>query len=254
VDLATDEVAGTLPETKSAGELARTASLNNITVDPSAPPTVGGACPKPGNLWFDSDSNAMYVCLETDVWGASLTASGSGDITDVFDCASGDCSKITASGTDKLDFDQVAPDGADKGIYLPTVAGTACAASTEESQICWDSTSDELYVGDGTNPVLINGALTLNVSGTAVLGTSSIGSGACATVVTESATGAATTDVVQWNPNADISGVTGYAPVTTGGLIIYPYVTTNNVNFKVCNPTANPITPGAVTLNWRVHN
>jgi hypothetical protein len=89
-------------------------------------------------------------------------------------------------------------------------------------------------------------------SGTSALGTSAIASGACATVVTTTATGTATTDTVQFTPNTDISGVTGYAPVTTGGLSIYPYPTANNVNFKVCNATASSITPGAVTLNWRV--
>ena len=89
-------------------------------------------------------------------------------------------------------------------------------------------------------------------SGTAALGTSLIGSGACATVVTVAATGVLTTDAIEWTPNADISGVTGYAPVTTGALSIYPYPTANNANFKVCNPTASGITPGAVTLNWRV--
>lgn len=89
-------------------------------------------------------------------------------------------------------------------------------------------------------------------SGTATLGTSAIASGALASVVTVAATGVATTDVIQWNPNGDISAVTGYAPVTDGGLIIYPYPTSDNVNFKVGNPTASSITPGAITLNWRV--
>ena len=92
----------------------------------------------------------------------------------------------------------------------------------------------------------------LIAASTASLGTSEITSGNCASVVTVSATGVAATDVITWTPNADISGVTGYAPSTSGGLLIYPYPTTNNVNFKVCNPTAGAITPGAVTLNWRV--
>jgi len=89
-------------------------------------------------------------------------------------------------------------------------------------------------------------------AGTAVLGTSAITSGACATAVTATATNTATTDTISFTPNADITAVTGYAPVTTGGLAIYPYPTANNVNFKVCNPTSSSITPGAVTLNWRV--
>ena len=89
-------------------------------------------------------------------------------------------------------------------------------------------------------------------AGTAALGTSLIGSGACATAVDVVATGALATDVIQWTPNADLSGVTGYAPLTTGALSIYPYPDTDAIHFKVCNPTASGITPGAVTLNWRV--
>lgn len=88
-------------------------------------------------------------------------------------------------------------------------------------------------------------------SGTSALGTSAITSGACATVVTTSATGTATTDVISWGFNADVTGTTGYNP-STGVLTIYAYPSANNVNFKVCNLTAGSITPGAVTLNWRI--
>ena len=89
-------------------------------------------------------------------------------------------------------------------------------------------------------------------NGTATLGTGAISSAACATAVTVAATGVATTDIINFTPNADISGVTGYAPSTGGTLFIYAYPTANNVNFKVCNNTSASITPGAVTLNWKV--
>lgn len=89
-------------------------------------------------------------------------------------------------------------------------------------------------------------------SGTSALGTSAIASGACASAVTTTATGTATTDAFAWEFNADPSAVTGYAPSANGMLTILVYPTTNNVNFKVCNNTASSITPGAITLNWRV--
>lgn len=99
----------------------------------------------------------------------------------------------------------------------------------------------------------ITGGVTQTIaSGTSVLGTSAIAANACATVVTTTATGTASTDTITWSPNADISGVTGYGITSTDGLKIYPYPTTNNVNWRVCNGTAASITPGAVTLNWRV--
>lgn len=85
------------------------------------------------------------------------------------------------------------------------------------------------------------------------LATAAIASGACSTADTGiTATGVAATDVISWSFNGDVSGVTGYAPVTTGALMIYAYTGANQVNFKVCNPTASSITPGAVTLNWTV--
>lgn len=98
-----------------------------------------------------------------------------------------------------------------------------------------------------------SGTLTLNIaSGTSAMGTSAIASAACATVVTTSATGTATTDVVTAGFNGDPTAVTGYIPLTAGMLTIIAYPTANNVNFKVCNNTASSITPGAITLNWRV--
>lgn len=89
-------------------------------------------------------------------------------------------------------------------------------------------------------------------SGTSALGTGAITSGACATVVTTTATGTATTDNIQADFNADPTATTGYAASANGMLTIIKYPTANNVNFKVCNNTSASVTPGAVTLNWRV--
>lgn len=95
-----------------------------------------------------------------------------------------------------------------------------------------------------------NGFARIIATGTSALGTSAIASGACATVVTTSATGTATTDVIEAGFNGDPTGTTGYVAPNMLSIIAYP--STNNVNFKVCNNTAGSITPGAVTLNWRV--
>jgi hypothetical protein len=97
------------------------------------------------------------------------------------------------------------------------------------------------------------GGLTTTVaSGTSALGTSAIGSAACATAVTTTATNTATTDVVLWGFNGDPTAVTGYVPLVAGMLTIIAYPSANNVNFKVCNNTNASVTPGAITLNWRV--
>lgn len=97
------------------------------------------------------------------------------------------------------------------------------------------------------------GGLTTTIaSGTSALGTGAIGSATCATLVTTSATNVATTDVVSWGFNGDTNAVTGYVPLVAGMLTIKAYPTSNNVNFSVCNNTSSSVTPGAVTLNWRV--
>ena len=92
----------------------------------------------------------------------------------------------------------------------------------------------------------------LIASGASAMGTSAIASAACATVVTATATGTATTDVLTASFNADPTAVTGYVASTSGMLTIFAYPTANTANFKVCNNTSASITPGAVTINWRV--
>lgn len=89
-------------------------------------------------------------------------------------------------------------------------------------------------------------------SGTAALGTTAIASGAKATTVTVAATGVATTDVIDYNFNGDPTAVTGYTPSANGMLTIIAYPSAGNVNFIVANNTGASVTPGAITLNWRV--
>ncbi len=88
--------------------------------------------------------------------------------------------------------------------------------------------------------------------GAKALATGSISSAACTTAQTDTATGTATTDAIVATFNGDPTGVTGYVPLTAGMLTIIAYPTADTVNFKVCNNTTSSITPGAITLNWRV--
>lgn len=95
-----------------------------------------------------------------------------------------------------------------------------------------------------------NGFARIIATGTIALGTGAISAATCATAVTSAATGTATTDVIEVGFNGDPTATTGYTPGAM--LSIIPYPTTNTVNVKVCNNTGGSITPGAVTLNWRV--
>lgn len=86
--------------------------------------------------------------------------------------------------------------------------------------------------------------------GTMALGTSSIASGACATVVTAVATGITTSDVPLVGFSSDPKGSNGYAPSANGMLTIQIYPSSNAVNANVCNNTASAIVPSPITLNW----
>lgn len=98
-----------------------------------------------------------------------------------------------------------------------------------------------------------NGGLTKTVfSGAKALATGAISSAACTSAQTDTATGTLTTDVVLASFNGDPTAVTGYVPLTAGMLTIIAYPTADTINFKVCNNTSSSITPGAITLNWRV--
>ena len=105
---------------------------------------------------------------------------------------------------------------------------------------------------DWEAPGACSGCTQTIANGTSALGTSAIASGACASTVTTAASGVATTDNIQADFNADPTGTTGYKPSSAGMLTIIKYPTSGDVNFDVCNNTGSSITPGAVTLNWRV--
>jgi hypothetical protein len=115
-------------------------------------------------------------------------------------------------------------------------------------------------VGGGTG---VPAALAVNASaaggfpvivakGTIILNTTAVTNATCGTAQTATATGLATTDVVNWSFSSDVSGVAGYNPAASPGLQLMVYPTAGVLNVKVCNPTGSPITPGAsVTLNWQ---
>ena len=110
---------------------------------------------------------------------------------------------------------------------------------------------------DGLIKISVNADGPLAVSrvftqGSQALGTSAISSGTCTSATTITATGLATTDIINWQFNADVTGVTGYTAATTGALRVDVYPTANTINIKQCNPTASSITPGAATINYRV--
>jgi hypothetical protein len=126
----------------------------------------------------------------------------------------------------------------------PSPGNVACYFdATVNTQVCLDSS------GNATTMVRV-------WHGTAALGTNPIASAACSSETTAAAIGVtpagAHPDVVTVSWNGDPTGVAGYVPATTGALTIFAYPKTDAVGFKVCNYTGASITPGPITLNWRV--
>ncbi len=90
-------------------------------------------------------------------------------------------------------------------------------------------------------------------TGTLTLGTSAIAANSCASPVTQTATGAVSTDRFYIEETADWSSLTGYGIAATDGLAVYRVpITTNTVGVKVCNLTGASITPSAASLRYAV--
>ena len=138
-------------------------------------------------------------------------------------------------------------DGTQFELVNPQAAG--CGSSSAVSSV------------GATTPIASSGGSTPNIScptctitianGTAPLGTSLIPAGTCATTVTVPATGVLTTDNILADFNVNPTGVSGYSPAGPG-VTIEKFPTAANVNFAVCNYGTAGVTPGAMTLNWRV--
>jgi hypothetical protein len=181
----------------------------------SADPTTE-AC-NPGTDWqinTAASPSAIWRCAATGVWRKGLDTEGSGPYEVVGGTG-------TAPGT-------------------PSSGSVACYFdSTTNTQVCLDASGNAW-------------TMVRKWSGTAAMGTDAIASGDCAADVTVSAPGVTTSDVVTAGFAGKPTAITGYIPSTSGMLTILPWPSADNVNFTVCNNTGGSITPGALTLNWRV--
>ena len=130
--------------------------------------------------------------------------------------------------------------GGGAGLTPQTVSGVGTTGQILTSQ------------GLGIPPTWQSPAISTIGAGQITLGTIPINSASCTLPQTFSAAGVSANDVVEMSFNGDPTGITGFMPLTTGMLVIIPFTSPNTINVRVCNNTNFPITPGAVTLNWRV--
>lgn len=96
-----------------------------------------------------------------------------------------------------------------------------------------------------TCPGCTTGAPLVIAAGTARLINGAIGSGGCATTLTTTATGTRATDSLKWS-------YAGAPTIADSLLILSPYVTTDHVNFVLCNPTAKSLPSSGLVVNWEV--
>ena len=200
------------------------------------------------SIRVDATASAVNdVTVTNSATGNAPTIAASGDDTNIDLVLSGKGTggvRVASSGTSRVGIGDT-----NNSHYLNLVVGSDLTADRNLTITTGDAARNLTINGDA---VLVAGTMAASVTNsTATLGTSAIASGACATTVTVAATGVVSTDTIMWVFNADPTSTTGYNPAT-GVLTIYAFPTAGNVNFKVCNLTASSITPGAVTLNWRV--
>jgi hypothetical protein len=172
-------------------------------------------------------------------------------------------------------------------LTTPSIAGTSTTGVTGSGKVVLDTsptfttgetspaikltnTTNQIVSGASTNLTTVNlpassGAVTVtmpNVTGTVpvmiasgaqALGTPTVSQGTCSNAITATATGALASDRIVASPAVDPSGVSGYAPSTTGSLYVIAFATTDTVSFKVCyNGSLASLAAAALTMNWAV--
>lgn len=105
-----------------------------------------------GKWWYDTTDSRFEFCNANTGAPELLGAAGSGDITDVYNCSSGDCASITMADGDLLDASGVTVNTTTEGIILPAYNASGTAAG----QCSYDNTNDILYCGNATNAAPIN--------------------------------------------------------------------------------------------------
>lgn len=144
----------------------------------------------------------------------------------------------------------VGGDGHDSGATTYPPAGSGDVIG----RIAAPSTSSGSFSMVDLGPEIIpapSGTITV-CSGTITLGTTAIASGAKSTLSTTTCTGLLTSDNIKLDFSSDPSAVTGYAPSASGMLTLVSFPTANTINLYQYNNTGASITPGAMTLNYRV--
>jgi hypothetical protein len=208
-----------------------------------------------GELCYEQDADTIYACEPTagacdtaGEWRATSSA-GSGDITDVWNCSTGDCSALTAAAADTLDANAMTGSNAFRLPYQAantvSAAGAATLDSSADQFVYYGAASRTLHYIQSTCAVLESVVDTDDSYefweapyAVTVTGVSCRCRGACSTLATftlEDRGGNAMT-ITGTNPTCATTGNSTYAAVTAANAL----VAGEGIAFDVTNaPTTN---------------
>ncbi len=114
---------------------------------------------------FSIASNGIDISTAGAITNATFDANGTGNSITNIESADIAADAITAAdvnatltfaNADLLDLSAVSVTSATEGIFLPQHA-TDCTTSTAEGQICWEVDGEDLFIGNGTTAIQMNG-------------------------------------------------------------------------------------------------
>jgi len=108
------------------------------------------------------------------------------------------------------------------------------------------------FTGYATATYVADTTITVGSSVAFSANTCSSATGTANTASTVSMTNLATTMTLQFTPNSDVKGITGWGPSAAGQLYFQPWVSSaGTASYYVCNNTSATITTSA-SVTWNV--
>jgi|GEM_PF-2221508 hypothetical protein len=254
------------------------ATQHSVAINGAAAAAIGGVGPGTTNQLLAAVTSSDPTLKSLSDLNSTEYAVGSGSVTAMTVTLAPPATAYTAGLTVRM-LSGYANSGADPTLAVNSIAGgpktIKKCGTTALVQNDINTAAVAVLTYDGTNFQLLNpqvGGCETSLNGTSIPSTATlaktIDSGALALAVSQISANACqavtpgsvnsvgsanvvATDVIEFTPNVTIKGVTGYRPGDTLTIVAFP--TTGYVNFDVCNKDqSSAVTPGAVTLNWRV--
>lgn len=170
---------------------------------------------------YDSDSDGDFT---DETWYTS----GTGDITAVFGCATGDCSSLSAASGDSINMSS-------GDSSRPFVSKTDCSSDTTLGYACIDSDNGQVYVGDGADANNIGPGVSMVAGGLFNLSL-------------DGTLNASVTAATTFNVNAGVSTASAITPDALAGSTLGTFY----VTLPVESSATETLTTGDGKIYWTV--